>query len=667
MASDDKPKDAAGAGNAAKARKSARKPAAALPIKPKTSRPKPSRPKTSRAEIGKPRERQMVEANLQATARVVAVQDDLVEIEALDDLEGKPADLVKNEVVFICPRKVNELGEQEKLKAEVLRVRGRTADAQVYEDTAGVAIGDAVEQSGEMLAVELGPGLLGQVYDGLQSPLHDLATRYGIFLPRGVATAPLDPKAKWSFVPKVKVGATVAAGDTIGTVQEGRYTHKIMVPFGWPGEYKVSWIQEGNFTVSDTVAQVEDKAGRAQDIRLAQKWPVRRAVDSNLTQSRRSERLYPDEPLVTTQRIIDTFFPVARGGTACIPGPFGAGKTVLQNMISRYSAVDVVIVVACGERAGEVVETINEFPQMKDPRTGGSLMDRTIIVCNTSSMPVAAREASIYTGLTLGEYYRQMGFDVLMIADSTSRWAQAMRETSGRLEEIPGEEGFPAYLESSIKSVYERAGVIRTNDASVGSLTMIGTVSPAGGNFDEPVTQATLSTVKDFLGLSYDRAYKRFYPAVDPLISWSRYSAQLESWFDKNIEAGWTKRVSEMQDLLHKGEGVSQMMQVTGEEGITTEDFVVQQKALFLDMVYLQQDAFDSVDASASLERQKLTFNKVYDLVTRSYGFADKEAVRDYFTKLTGLFKNFNYAAEDSPDYDGLLKQIDDLAATAPH
>ncbi|MGI9493819.1 MAG: V-type ATP synthase subunit A, partial [Geminicoccaceae bacterium] len=325
-----------------------------------------------------------------------------------------------------------------------------------------------------------------------------------------------------------------------------------------------------------------------------------------------------------------------------------------------------VIVVACGERAGEVVETINEFPKMNDPTTGGSLMDRTIIICNTSSMPVAAREASIYTGLTLGEYYRQMGFDVLMIADSTSRWAQSMRETSGRLEEIPGEEGFPAYLESSIKNVYERAGVIKTNDGSVGSLTMIGTVSPAGGNFDEPVTQATLSTVKDFLGLSYDRAYKRFYPAVDPLISWSRYSKQLESWFDSNIEPGWTRRVEEMLDLLRKGEGVAQMMQVTGEEGITTEDFVIQQKALFLDMVYLQQDAFDAVDASAPLERQQLTFDKVYRLVTRSYAFDDKESVRDYFTRLTGLFKNFHYAASDSPDYGNLLQQIDELAASTP-
>jgi len=417
-----------------------------------------------------------------------------------------------------------------------------------------------------------------------------------------------------------------------------------------------------SFTVREIVARLEDSHGREYDIRLAQNWPVRRPLPNQLLRKRASTRLYPEEPLLTTQRVIDTFFPVARGGTACIPGPFGAGKTVLQNMISRHSAVDVVIVVACGERAGEVVETITEFPKMTDPKTGGSLMDRTIIICNTSSMPVAAREASIYTGITLGEYYRQMGFDVLLIADSTSRWAQAMRETAGRLEEIPGEEGFPAYLESSIKGVYERAGVLQTNDRSNGSLTIIGTVSPAGGNFDEPVTQATLSTVKDFLGLSAERAYKRFYPAVDPLLSWSRYSQQLESWFDKNVDAGWTRRVSEMQDLLGQGDAVSQMMQVTGEEGVTLEDFIAYQKALFLDMVFLQQDSFDPVDSTVNMERQKMAFNRVYDLVTRDYRFDGKEQARDYFTRLTGLFKNFNYTREDSPDYRSLLQQIDDLA-----
>ncbi len=599
------------------------------------------------------------------TARVVAVQDDLVEIEAQIGADGERAQLVKNEVIHICPSQLNERGEQERLKAEILRVRGACADAQVYESTQGVAIGDRVDQSGELLSVDLGPGLLGQVFDGLQAPLAKVAAEYGIFLPRGVDVQPLDPTNKWSFVPVVKTGAAVVAGDTLGTVQEGRFKHKIMVPFDWPGELRVTWIQEGNFHNHEVVAKLKDKSGRERPVSLTQKWPVRRGLSSGLQKRTLSRRLYPEEPLVTKQRLIDTFFPVARGGTACIPGPFGAGKTVLQNVISRYSAVDVVIVVACGERAGEVVETISEFPKMKDPATGGSLMDRTIIICNTSSMPVAAREASIYTGLTLGEYYRQMGFEVLLIADSTSRWAQAMRETSGRLEEIPGEEGFPAYLESSIKGVYERAGVLQTNDGSVGSLTMIGTVSPAGGNFDEPVTQSTLSTVKSFLGLSADRAYKRFYPAVDPLISWSRYLGQLAAWYDENLEVGWTKRVEEMQELLQKGEAVLQMMQVTGEEGVTLEDFVIQQKAQFVDMVYLQQDAFDDVDSAVSLDRQKLTFNKVYGLVSRGYAFKDKAEARDYFTRITGLFKNFNYAAEDAPAYGDLLKQIDDMSASA--
>ena len=602
--------------------------------------------------------------NQPATARVVAVQDDLVEIEVNRDTEGIPGKLVKNEVIYICPSRPNERGEQERLKAEVLRVRGATADAQVYESTEGVAVGDGVEQSYEMLSVELGPGLLGQVFDGLQAPLPTVATRYGIFLPRGADVPALDDTGKWSFVPGVRSGAKVTAGDVLGTVQEGRFTHKIMVPFGWSGEFTVSWIQEGNFHVREVVARLADGAGRERPVSLSQRWPVRRPLSAGLLKRTLSRRLYPNEPIVTTQRLIDTFFPIARGGTACIPGPFGAGKTVLQNLISRHSSVDVVVVVACGERAGEVVETINEFPKMTDPKTGGSLMDRTVIVCNTSSMPVAAREASIYTGITLGEYYRQMGYDVLLIADSTSRWAQAMRETSGRLEEIPGEEGFPAYLESSIKGVYERAGVVKTNDGAVGSLTMIGTVSPAGGNFDEPVTQSTLATVKCFLGLSADRAYKRFYPAVDPLISWSRYSEQLAPWYDKHLEAGWAARVAEMQALLERGEAVLQMMQVTGEEGVTLEDFVIQQKALFVDMVYLQQDAFDPVDASVPLARQQFTFGKVYALVTRDYAFKDKEAARDYFTRLTGLFKNLNYAAKDSPDYGDLLRQIDSLAAS---
>lgn len=603
--------------------------------------------------------------NINATARIIAVQEDLVTIEA-NVRDGETSSLVKNEVIYICPDpKRNPDGRQEKLKAEVLRVRGRTADVQVFESTRGVAVGDPVEQSGQLLSVALGPGLLGQVYDGLQTPLEDLAQRFGNFLPRGAAADPLDKKQKWSFTPTVQIGARLHAGDVLGTVQEGHFSHKIMVPFDEPGEVEVTWIQGGNLTITVPVARIRDATGRERSLTLVQHWPVRRPLPQDLLLRRLSERLYPSEPMITTQRLIDTFFPIARGGTGCIPGPFGAGKTVLQHLISRFSDVDIVIVVACGERAGEVVETITEFPHLADPKSGGSLMDRTIIICNTSSMPVAAREASIYTGITLGEYYRQMGYGVLLIADSTSRWAQAMRETSGRLEEIPGEEAFPAYLDSSVKSVYERAGLMRTNDGSTGSLTMIGTVSPAGGNFEEPVTQSTLSTVKTFLGLSAERAYKRFYPAVDPLLSWSRYLNQLAEWFDKHIQGGWTGRVKEMIELLKRGDGVLQMMQVTGEEGVTLEDFVTYQKALFLDMVYLQQDAFDKVDSSASLDRQRLSFGKVYDLVKQEYRFADKNAVRDYFTRLTGLFKNFNYAGPNSPDFQGLLREIDELADSA--
>ena len=595
------------------------------------------------------------------TARVVAVQDDLVTI-AMAATNPRP--ILKNEVVYICPQR-SEGERPERLKAEVLRVHGTTADAQVFESTKGVGIGDPVEQTGELLSVSLGPGLLTQVYDGLQNPLAGLANGYGTFLPRGATVAPLDTEKKWSFQSTARMGDRLRAGDVIGTVQEGRYSHKIMVPFGQSGEVTLEWIQQGSFTIDTAIARIRDGHDNVRSLTLVQEWPVRRPLPQNLLEKRLSERLYPQEPMITTQRIVDTFLPIARGGTGCIPGPFGAGKTVLQNLISRHSAVDIVIVVACGERAGEVVETITEFPKLTDPKTGGSLMDRTIIICNTSSMPVAAREASIYTGLTLGEYYRQMGYDVLLIADSTSRWAQAMRETSGRLEEIPGEEAFPAYLDSSVKGVYERAGILRTNDGSIGSLTMIGTVSPAGGNFEEPVTQSTLSTVKAFLGLSAERAYKRFYPAVDILLSWSRYFGQLEDWFAKNVAPDWVQRVQAMNDLLQKGDGVNQMIQVTGEEGVTLEDFILQQKALFLDMVYLQQDAFDEVDSSCPIERQKNSFDLVCDLINRKYHFEDKSAVRDFFTRLTGLFRNLNYAAENSPTYASYRKQIDDLASQA--
>ncbi len=591
------------------------------------------------------------------TARVIAVQDDIVSIESLPDTTMS---LTKNEVVYILPSR-STVQHEERLKAEILRIQGNTADAQVYESTIGVGVGDAVEQSGQMLSVELGPGLLGQVYDGLQNPLDVLASGFGFFLPRGVDLPALDNNTKWAFTPSVKTGTKLKASETIGTVVERGFNHKIMLPFDLQGEVEVSWIQEGNVTVSEAVAKIILKSGKEQVITLSQSWPVRKQIPAQLLKKNIAQREYPSQPLITHLRLIDTFFPIAKGGTGCIPGPFGAGKTVLQNLISRNSDVDIVIVVACGERAGEVVETITELPQMHDPRTGGSLMDRTIIICNTSSMPVAAREASIYTGITLGEYYRQMGLNVLLLADSTSRWAQAMRETSGRLEEIPGEEAFPAYLDSAVKSIYERAGVIRGCDGESGSLTMIGTVSPAGGNFEEPVTQSTLGTVKTFLGLSADRAYKRFYPAVDPLLSWSRYSEQLSHWYESELDTHWTDDVKSMLELLKRGEDIYQMIQVAGEEGITLEDYVVYQQALFLDMVYLQQDAFDEVDVAVPIERQKDNFKRIVKLVSDSYHFNDLEQIRTFFIKLTGLFKNLNYAPYKTNEYNDLVVKIDAL------
>jgi len=590
-----------------------------------------------------------------ASARIVAVQDDLVAIEAVGD---RP--LTKNEVVYILPGR-SQAKHQERLKAEVLRIYGNRADAQVYESTLGVGVGDPVEQSGELLSVELGPGLLGQVYDGLQNPLDLLAVEFGFFLPRGVDLPALNRNSKWAFNPCVQLGSKLCAGATLGTVQERRFIHKIMVPFDVKGEVEVTWIQAGNVTVDEAVAKIRLTNGKEQAVGLMQRWPVRNPLTQPLLRNNLIQRLYPFEPLITHLRLIDTFFPIARGGTACIPGPFGAGKTVLQSLIARNSEVDIVIVVACGERAGEVVETISEFPQMIDPKTGGSLMDRTIIICNTSSMPVAAREASIYTGITLGEYYRQMGLQVLLLADSTSRWAQAMRETSARLEEIPGEEAFPAYLDSSIKNIYERAGVIQDKQGNSGSLTMIGTVSPAGGNFEEPVTQSTLSTVKTFLGLSADRAYKRFYPAVDPLLSWSRYPEQLKPWYQRELAPEWTANVQKLLDLLARGNSVYEMIQVAGEEGVTPEDYLTYHKAQFVDMVYLQQDAFDPVDVSVPLERQKAAFLLILDLLETERAFGGQEQIRDYFTRLTGLFKNLNYAVWQSAEYKQLLDKIKNL------
>ncbi|MCR5290075.1 MAG: V-type ATP synthase subunit A [Treponema sp.] len=546
---------------------------------------------------------------------------------------------------------LNEVGyvkvEDKSLKSEVIRIRGNVAQMQVYEMTKGIMDGSPVEFTGNLLTAELGPGLLGQVYDGLQNPLPLLAEKAGYFLERGVYVDPLPYEVKWDFTPTAKEGDTVYRGDAIGWVPEGPFHHKILVPFDYYGTWKIKKIAApGSYTVKDEMAVLVDEKGNEKSMSMSFKWPVKRAVDCY------AERLAPTETMVTKTRLIDTFFPVARGGTYCIPGPFGAGKTVIQHTTSRNADVDIVIIAACGERAGEVVETIKEFPELKDPRTGESLMKRTVIICNTSSMPVASREASVYTSVTLAEYYRQMGLNVLMLADSTSRWAQALREMSGRLEEIPGEEAFPAYLESYIAAFYERAGYVRLRDGNTGSVTIGGTVSPAGGNFEEPVTQATLKVVGAFHGLSRERSDARKYPAIDPLDSWSKYRSVIRQ-----------DLVDYARTVLKRGSEVNQMMKVVGEEGTSLEDFVLYLKSEFLDAVYMQQDSFDPVDAACSVERQNYVFRKVNTILGSTFSFEAKDEARGYFNKLRQNFIDWNVAEWQSDTFKAKENDINALYA----
>ena len=527
--------------------------------------------------------------------------------------------VVQNEVAYI-------VHGEERLKGEVIRVRGNRAELQVYEDTKGLMVREKVEFTDELLSVELGPGLLGQIFDGLQNPLPQLAKECGFFLKRGVYIEALPDKVKWEFTPSAKKGDRVKSGSKLGSVKEGIFDHWIMVPFGLSGDLEVeSIVAKGKYDLKYVIAMLKDEQGRIHEAMMQQIWPVKIPITAY------NERLKPEKTIVTKIRIIDTLMPVALGGTYCVPGPFGSGKTVLQQLISKHAEVDIVIVAACGERAGEVVETLRTFPELVDPKTSRPLMERTVIICNTSSMPVAARESSVYTAVTIAEYYRQMGLNVLLLADSTSRWAQAMREMSGRLEEIPGEEAFPAYLETRIASFYERAGLVRLRDESTASVTIGGTVSPAGGNFEEPVTQATLKVVGAFHGLSRDRSNARKYPAIDPLESWSKY----KSFIDEN-------EIKKAHDILKKGHEVEQMMKVVGEEGTSLEDFIVYLKAEFVDAVYLQQNAFDEVDAATIEERQKYVFNVIYKILDRELSFDSKDTARRFFQGLRQKFIEWN-------------------------
>ena len=565
--------------------------------------------------------------------KVVSVNGNLVSVEFENNVS-------MNEICFV---KVGDTA----LKSEVIRIRGNIAQIQVYEMTDGIKCGDEVEFTGDMLSAQLGPGLLGQVYDGLQNPLPLLAEQAGWFLERGVYVEALNSEKKWEFTPVAKAGDVLRAGEYFGTVPEGAFVHKIFIPFNLLGSYTIKSIAEkGEYTINETVAVVTDERGREIPLTMTFKWPVKRAVNCY------SERLAPVETMETKVRLIDSFFPVAKGGTYCTPGPFGAGKTVLQHTTSKYADVDIVIIAACGERAGEVVETLTEFPELIDPKTGRSLMERTIIICNTSSMPVASREASVYTSVTMAEYYRQMGLNVLLLADSTSRWAEALREMSGRLEEIPGEEAFPAYLESYIAAFYERAGYVRLPDGSTGSVTIGGTVSPAGGNFEEPVTQATLKVVGAFHGLSRERSDARKYPAIDPVISWSKYTGVVDS-----------KKIGFCKKVLNHGYDIGSMMKVVGEEGTSLTDYVTYLKSDMLDAVYLQQNSFDLVEANCGRTRQQYVTDKLVKVLGSEYELSNKDEARGFINRMRQRFIDWNYTEFESEAFRKAEGDIDALYA----
>lgn len=566
---------------------------------------------------------------MKRTGKIVAVNGNMVKVET-------QSFIIQNEVAYI-------IHGEERLKAEVIKVRGNVAETQVYESTTGLSVGEPVEFTDELLSVELGPGLLGQIFDGLQNPLPQLAEQCGFFLKRGVYLKALVESREWEFTPVMKPGDKVRPGDRIGYVPEKVFKHYIMAPFSLQGEWEIaSVVPHGRYDLTKPVARLKGGEGGHVDVFMKQNWPVKIPIRAY------SEKLKPEATLVTKMRLIDSLFPVAMGGTYCIPGPFGAGKTVLQQLVSRHAEVDVVIIAACGERAGEVVETLKTFPHINDPRTGRALIDRTVIICNTSSMPVAARESSVYTAVTIAEYYRQMGLNVLLLADSTSRWAQAMREMSGRLEEIPGEEAFPAYLESRIASFYERAGVVRLYDGSTGSVTIGGAVSPAGGNFEEPVTQATLKVVGAFHGLSRERSDARKYPAIDPLMSWSKYPSFIAR-----------EKVDYLHSLLRRSSDIAQMMKVIGEEGTSLADYVEYLKGELFDSVYLQQNAFDKVDESTPKARQAYVLDFIYDKVlAKEFGFPDKAAALGFFQSLRQLFKGWNSAGTGTDEFAASEKDI---------
>ena len=538
------------------------------------------------------------------------------------------------------------------LLAEVIKVAGNKASVQVFESTRGLKNGDSVEFEGRMLEVSLGPGLLSSVYDGLQN---NLATMDSVFLRRGEYTDPLDHSKDWEFTPLAKVGDKVEAADWLGEVKEGWLPHKIMVPFSFKGEYTVkSIVAAGPHKIDDTIAVLTGADGEDVNVTMVQRWPVKVAVKAY------KEKPRPQKIMETGVRVIDTLNPIAEGGTGFIPGPFGCGKTVLQHAIAKQGEADVIVMAACGERANEVVEIFTEFPELVDPHTGRFLMERTTIICNTSNMPVAAREASVYTAMTICEYYRAMGLKCLLLADSTSRWAQALREMSNRMEELPGADAFPVDLSAIISNFYARAGMVVLNNGQTGAVTVIGTVSPAGGNLKEPVTESTKKAARCFYGLEQNRADQKRYPAVNPIDSYSKYLEYPEiiKYLDEHVEKGWVAKVQKAKNLIRKGREAYEQINILGDDGVPVSYHVNFWKSELLDFVFLQQDAFDSVDALCPIERQRYMLDLLDELCGISFDFEDFEKCREFFKELINDLRQMNYTEFHSKEFEAYSQKI---------
>ena len=541
------------------------------------------------------------------------------------------------------------------LMAEVIKVNGKNAAVQVFESTRGLKNGNKVTFENRMLEVTLGPGLLSSCYDGLQN---NLTTMTGVFLKRGEYTEPLDHEKLWDFTPIASEGDKVVAADWLGEVKEGWLPHKIMVPFAFKGEYTVKSVAKaGQYKIDDTVAVLTNEDGEDVAVTMTQKWPVKVAVKGY------KEKPRPDRIMETGVRVIDTLDPIAEGGTGFIPGPFGCGKTVLQHAIAKQGDAQVIVMAACGERANEVVEIFTEFPELIDPHTGRHLMERTTIVCNTSNMPVAAREASVYTAMTICEYYRAMGLKVLLLADSTSRWAQALREMSNRLEELPGADAFPVDLSAIISNFYARAGMVILNNGQRGSVTFIGTVSPAGGNLKEPVTESTKKAARCFYALEQKRADQKRYPAVNPIDSYSKYLEypEIQEYLDKTIAPGWGEKVNKLKNLVRRGREANEQINILGDDGVPMNYHELFWKSELIDYVILQQDAFDAVDALCPLDRQKYMVELVLGICDRSFEFEDFEKCRNFFKEVINILRQMNYSvfhSEQFKDYENQLNTL---------